>query len=429
MKILFWGDFPDRHVAKRIMKTLATHRNDIEYEIMNAPSELKQRDLSDIYAVILMVTDVTKFSTADDEREEINDILDDYVSDGGRLITTHDVLYRRCRNIRLREIFNYETYNFQRIETPVIYRKSKLARTMKAFDSIPDLFKLEDGEVTWGDIKSDDLKVFFETNFHDGRTGRRMTVPVCLGRNYGDGTLLWFNTGDTMVEAPKSASVPDMNMIRLISCLLDVDLRAGTDRSEAQAAMLARLPSVRPDEPYIFISYCSQNAYRVYANAYILSRLGVNIWLDRKNITTAEPGSDGWKEAAITALDNCAGVIIGIDETFLGSMPCEEEVRRINEKKKLPIVILGGLECQDLIDIMNSWNGVESIKKLETYSELLCIHDKRIDQITYLVGPTFEHLKEEQFLNTLIKLGVLKMTTNEARAIIQQVHDEFLQLR
>jgi len=215
----------------------------------------------------------------------------------------------------------------------------------------------------------------------------------------------------------------------LISCLLDADLKEGLDRREAQNAMLSRIPSVRPGEPYVFISYCSENAYRTYANAYILSRLGVNIWLDRKNITTAEPGSKGWKESAMNALDNCACAIIGIDETFLDSVPCEEEIRRINEKKILPIVIRGGLGCQDLIDIMNSWNGISNKERIETFRELLCIHNNLIDQITYGVGPKFEHLMEEQFLNTLISQGVLNIPTDKAREIVKEVYEEFIQLK
>lgn len=426
-KVLFWGDFTKAFTSKRLIDALTENEDEYCFEVLSDPELLAKKDLSEYYSVILMITDVTKLSVKEKEREYINIKLDDYVSSGGRLIATHDALYRRCRNQTLQEMYGYKIFNFQRRESGVTYRKTMIARKMKDFDILPDMFILDDEEICWGDPQTNDLQVYFEANFVDGRTNEILKKPVCFGRKYGDGSLFWFNTGDTYEDAPGSVKNLDQNLLMLILCLLKIDVNEIPERREETQELLAKLPQVRADEPYLFISYCSENDYRVYLNLYILYKMGINFWLDRKNITSAEPNTEGWKNEAMNALENCSCALLTVDESFMDSKPCEEEIARINKSNLVPIVIRCGLGCQDIIDKINSWGVIGEEERIESYRRLLCIDsDNRIDQITFEVQPNFSHLLDEQFLNTLIRKGLLKHSVAEARDIIIRMREELV---
>ena len=88
--ILFWGDFDVANIEK-ITNRLKLD-DDHYVEIMDEPIEVLAKNLEQIYAIILIVTDCTKFSANSDARTGMNETLVEYVKKGGKLICAHDVI-------------------------------------------------------------------------------------------------------------------------------------------------------------------------------------------------------------------------------------------------------------------------------------------------------------------------------------------------
>ena len=216
--VLMYGDF-DKAIQKKIIKRLGLSEEDYVIELLSEPVEILAKSLDRIYAVILMITDVTKLSSNEMINELINSELKQYVYGGGRLICTHDTIYRRTRNKELQSMMGCTVTNFQRTDI-VKYNKTKECLTRECFKSLPQTFELQDGEICWGEC-DDDVIIFFETKTDDGTT-----APLVFAREYGDGLCIYLHSGDYKDNPPGSILKPEPYFIDLLkdSLVLKADL-------------------------------------------------------------------------------------------------------------------------------------------------------------------------------------------------------------
>lgn len=201
--ILAWGDFDNAIIEKLINRLDLGDKYYIE--VLVEPLELLSKNLNHIDSIILMVTDVTKLSNYDFALQRLNKILVSYVKDGGRLICTHDVIYRRTRNEMLQEMYGCQITNFIK-QSEVQYIKTDLCEEMNAFEELPDTFVLHDGEICWGDL-APDVDIFFSSN--EG-------IPLIFAREYGNGVCVYMNSGDYKSHPPRSILRPEKNFVSLL---------------------------------------------------------------------------------------------------------------------------------------------------------------------------------------------------------------------
>ena len=201
--VLFWSDFENAILDKIISRL---DLGDGYYaEELSEPLEILSKNLSDIDTIVLIVTDVTKFSNNDTAIRRINEALVGFVRDGGRLVCTHDVIYRRTRNDPLQQMYGCQITNFRQMPE-VGYHKTDDCRDAGAFSELPDSFVLHDDEVCWGDL-APDVDIYFTTE--DG-------IPLVFSREYGKGICLYLNPGDYKKTPPRSILKPEKDFINLL---------------------------------------------------------------------------------------------------------------------------------------------------------------------------------------------------------------------
>lgn len=203
--MLFWSDF-DPPILNKIINKLELEEN-VYSEILVEPSEILSKNLQEIECIVFIDTDVTKFSNNDLAIERINEALVNYVDAGGKLIVTHDAIYRRTRNHILENMFGYKISYFEQKPEGVKYIKSENCEDTNRFMSLPEEFVLQDAEICWGMDPAGDIDVYFETE--DGK-------PLVFSREYGNGICIWLNPGDYKNYPPRSISKPEKNFIALL---------------------------------------------------------------------------------------------------------------------------------------------------------------------------------------------------------------------
>lgn len=205
--ILLWGDF-ENNILNRITKRLELPK---EYyvEILNEPIELLSKNLSLVDGVILIDTDVTKLASTDFALERINQALEKYVLEGGKLIATHDIIYRRTRNVILQKMYGC-CISFFKQAKEVRYIKTEACADLGLFEELPESFSLIDDELCWGEI-APDVTVFFESE--DG-------IPLVFSREYGAGLCMWLNSGDFKKYPSESILKPDKNFIAMLKSIV-----------------------------------------------------------------------------------------------------------------------------------------------------------------------------------------------------------------
>ncbi len=201
--VLFWSDF-DHGTQAKIIKRLALDEGYYVEELVE-PVEMLSKPLEHVYAIVLIDTDVTKLSNNDLTLSRINQALVSYVEQGGRLICTHDLIYRRTRNEGLQNMYGCRIKFFEARES-VRYYKTDECKESGRFASLPDEFVLHDDEICWGDV-APDVDVYFETE--DGRA-------LVFGREYGNGMCLWLNPGDYKEFPPRSILKPEKEFVALL---------------------------------------------------------------------------------------------------------------------------------------------------------------------------------------------------------------------
>jgi len=216
-KVLVWSDIPKAEATlKKLVKQLDSK---FEYVIINDPSRIIYFELNSIHAIILFNTDVTKLSTIEDTRIMLDKRLSSYVENGGLLLGTHDIIYRRTLNKNLQEAFGYYTKYFEAIER-VEYHKTDICKKLNVFTSLDDRFYLTDEEICWGDKYDldDDVIVYFTGN----NTKSNDQIPLVFSRAHGNGNCFWLNTGETKMKAPRSISLMEEPLILLINEILNL---------------------------------------------------------------------------------------------------------------------------------------------------------------------------------------------------------------
>lgn len=201
--VLIWSDF-DRGTQNKIIKRLGLGEEYFVEELVE-PVEILSKNLAEIDTIILIDTDVTKLSNNDSTLERINEALVGYVEGGGRLICTHDLIYRRTRNEPLQNMYGCRITNFQP-QPAVRYIKTEDCAEQGTFASLPEEFVLHDDEICWGSI-APDVEVYFETE--DGR-------PLVFSREYGNGVCIWLNSGDFKEYPSKSILKPEKEFVALL---------------------------------------------------------------------------------------------------------------------------------------------------------------------------------------------------------------------
>jgi len=118
--LILWGDF-EKNVLNKFTKRLNLS-DSYELEIIDEPTDILQKDLSHINCIILFDTDVTKLSNTDFTLKRLNEALETFVLNGGKLIATHDIIYRRTRNKLLQKMFGCCIDSFRQVDL-VCYKK------------------------------------------------------------------------------------------------------------------------------------------------------------------------------------------------------------------------------------------------------------------------------------------------------------------
>lgn len=414
IKVLYWADFKKSY-SRHLIKKMQERDERLEFRVLDHIIDLLSPDLDifDYSIVMIQVTDVTKFSASEDERNKIGELLDEFVDEGNKLIVSHDVIYRRTRNETLQEMYHYKINNFGR-ESKIKYTKTNYCKQVNAFSELPSIFYLDDGELCWGDVsKLQDKKIFFDTTTIDPQTGKRIRIPLVFGKIYGGGQLIWFNTGDTYDDPPKPITELDENFVKLLLECVRIDLNNLKQTEFDGEQILSKLHKCDMSKPFSFICYSAADSQRVYQNCLVLDKLGVNYYLDFKNITSATPGSEGWKENVHEALDheNCTSAFVFISEDFLNSDNCFYELQKMNnfQKKFVPILFGVSMDLERVLEIIQEWDSLTNEEKIKTFKDVLAIRKNeyhtgwQINQLVYHCHRDLRHFKKSQLMATMLE--------------------------
>lgn len=157
----------------------------------------------------------------------------------------------------------------------------------------------------------------------------------------------------------------------------------------------------------------------------------MNYFLDFKNITSATPGSEGWKENVHNALDheNCTSAFVFMSEDFLNSPNCFYELQKMNmfEKKFVPILLGVSLDMERVLDIIQEWDSLTHEDKIKTFKDILAIRKKendrglQINQLVYHCHRDLRHFKKSQLVETMLENCGLNVA--DAGAYFQAIDD------
>ena len=206
--VLILSDFESRILEKIINKL----NLDASYylEILTEPIEMLTKDLSRISSIILIDTDVTKLANNEKAGIRVNDTLVNYVGNGGKLIATHDIIYRRVRNLKLQEMYGYKITHFAKRDA-ITYKKTALCDELGLFKDIQSDIVLHDDELCWGTNLVPDANVYFTDE--EG-------YPLVFSREYGKGLCIWLNPGDFKEYPPTSILRPESGFIAILRELI-----------------------------------------------------------------------------------------------------------------------------------------------------------------------------------------------------------------
>ncbi len=132
--------------------------------------------------------------------------------------------------------------------------------------------------------------------------------------------------------------------------------------------LLSKLKKCDVNQPYIFISYSSNDAELVQQDVYDLQQKGYNIWLDDKNLKKEK---DGWDEQALSVIQSamCEMLIFYLSKSSMTSENCLAELQQIKNEitlkrhrlQNLPYIVIDAEEIDDLEKFVGMLT--ESIKK------------------------------------------------------------------
>jgi hypothetical protein len=212
--ILLWLD-ADVATVRKLVNQLKRNLPHARIRALSAPNEILFYPLRKrvIQAVILISTDVTKLSSEDKIRTEIEERVKRYVLDGGGLVAGHDIIYHRTRNTELTRVFGVRSFGFFHARnSPVKYKKTPAGTSHPIGRRLDDTFSLDDGEVftvTW----EPGAEVLFQESDVEN------PVPtLVMTRTYEKGRLVWLNSCDRG-QAGLAGSIkdPSREFVRLLT--------------------------------------------------------------------------------------------------------------------------------------------------------------------------------------------------------------------
>lgn len=216
--VLVWNDDSPEISEKIITKLKNKKPGKIAYKTIKTPDTILFYPALPkyVHAIILVVTDVTKLDENAKKRNLIEDKLLKYVSNGGLLIGTHDLIYRRCRNEKLQKAFGCTIKKFQPIPDGIHVSVVKKHRGHPLLRNIDDTFEFFDSEIITGDWDSNILKLIVtsEDNIIKGVNNIPM---LCVNATTYDGLLIWINCGDKGDHVCDSIKIPQPEFIQVLS--------------------------------------------------------------------------------------------------------------------------------------------------------------------------------------------------------------------
>jgi hypothetical protein len=215
--ILIWNDH-DINLSHNINGALKTRGPSFKYKEMKSPDFILRYPLSPqiIHMVILIVSDVTKLSDEESRRDKIQEVLINYVRKGGTLFGTHDLIYKRCRNVKLEEAYGCKITNFKRVSHPIDVTLNTSNHPL--IKDLPQKFKLDDGELCWGNWgKGSEVLIRTENKVCNNNNNAYVYIPILVVRRIAQkGTLIWLNSADKGEKIANSLDGPQSEIIQIL---------------------------------------------------------------------------------------------------------------------------------------------------------------------------------------------------------------------
>lgn len=208
--ILLWNDADISYSVKLCDELREKGVNDL-LKSLESPKDILNYPLSPkrVKALILIVSDVTKLSDNKKLRELIESKIHSYITKGGGVVGTHDIIYRRVRNEILEDDFGGKILTFKRIEKPIKYIKNVKYSSSILTRDLPDEFELNDGEIIVGEWKRD-VDIIFSSAEEFG------LKPLVTARKCPNGRIVWLNSGDKYDSFPISIGKPEREFLILL---------------------------------------------------------------------------------------------------------------------------------------------------------------------------------------------------------------------
>jgi hypothetical protein len=223
--VLLYTDCDDElHTSRTLARHIESATSDyglrVRVKVALNGADLMRRPISGpgLHAVILLVTDVTQFTSKRRDNDRFQNGLARYAHGGGCLILGHDVVYRRSRNKRLQELAGCSLDRYARPNNRVVHYVrvdygDRMSADKELLRALPQVMALGDNEVVIGSWKAD---VEYLYHWQDDET-----VPLVTRRTVGNGKVYWLNSGDSNASGPPRAlAKPDEQFIELLGALI-----------------------------------------------------------------------------------------------------------------------------------------------------------------------------------------------------------------
>ena len=208
--VLVWMDDTVVNEQALISQLQTDLPNFIIKSILNPMDMLKYpKSCKIVNNIFLVDTDVTKLANTEKDREKLQKHILAYVKNGGILVGTHDIIYRRVRNLLLQAAYGCQITNFVLVDGLLTYKINQNFYTHPLVRDLPHSFEIDDGELCWGDWKAGAQEI--ASCITDGNE-----YPVIMVRKYEKGILIWMNTGDQKISQCNAISRLDANFIKLL---------------------------------------------------------------------------------------------------------------------------------------------------------------------------------------------------------------------
>lgn len=222
--VLLYTDCDDemhtsRTLSAKLAAAVAAKGARLRVVVARNGGDLTRRPVSGagLHAIVLLLTDVTQFTSGAKEGERFQKSLARYAHRGGCLILGHDVIYRRSRNKRLQRLAGCTLDKYASVNQVVDYvRVDEGDRVSSDPELLADLapaMSLSDNEIVIGSWQND-VEYLYRWREDD-------TVPLVTRRVVGHGRVYWLNSGDsTALGPPRVLARPEAPFVGLLAALI-----------------------------------------------------------------------------------------------------------------------------------------------------------------------------------------------------------------